>query len=122
VLGRYDEAEPLARLGRELGAPDDAGAQMVWRQVQALVNAHHGEYAEAEALAREAVAIAEQTDALNLQADALCDLAEVLCAAGQTREAAGAFAEALDRYERKKNLAMARQVRARLRTFDGAAG
>jgi len=115
ALGRYDEAEPLARLGRELGAPVDSMTQMLWRQVQALVDAHRGEYGMAEALAREAVAIAEQTDALNDQADALCDCAEVLRAAGKEREAAAALAEALDRYERKKNLPMARQVRGLLR-------
>jgi tetratricopeptide (TPR) repeat protein len=120
VLGRHDEAEPLARLGRELGVPGDACTQMLWRQVQALVNAHRGEYAEAEALAREAVAIGERTDGLNLQADALCDLGEVLHAAGKTSEAAGALHDALDRYERKKNLAMARRVRARLGTYDAA--
>ena len=45
---------------------------------------------------------------------------EVLHAAGKTSEAAGAFDEALDRYERKKNLAMARRVRARLGTYDAA--
>jgi class 3 adenylate cyclase len=121
ALGRYGEAEPLARLGRELGDERDLLTQMAWRQVQALVHAHRGECAEAEALAREAVAMGEQTDSLDVQAEALCDLAEVLRAAGKSSEAAGAFDEALDRYERKKNLAMARQVRARLRTFDAAA-
>ena len=121
ALGRFDEAEPLARLGRELADRADASAQMLWRQVQALVNAHRGEYAEAEALAREAVAIGEQTDGLNLQADALCDLGEVLHAAGQTAAATNAFDEALDRYERKKNLATARRLRARLGTYDAAA-
>ena len=40
ALGQYDEAERLAQLGRELGAPDDAITQMLWRQVQALVHAH----------------------------------------------------------------------------------
>lgn len=94
---------------------------MVWRQVQAMVDAHRREHVEAEALAREAVAFGEQTDALNDQADALCDLAEVLRAGGKHAEAAGALVQALDRYERKKNLAMARQVRAGLRTFDAAA-
>ena len=78
ALGRYDEAEPLAQLGRELGGEQDFATQMLWRQVQALVHAHRGEHAEAERLAREAVAIAERTDALNHQGDALCDLAEVL--------------------------------------------
>ena len=57
ALGRYGEAEPLARLGRELGDERDVVTQMIWRQVQALVDAHRGEYDEAEPLAREAVAI-----------------------------------------------------------------
>ena len=86
--------------------------QMLWRQVQALVDAHRGEHGEAEPLAREAVAIAERTDALNFQADAYCDLAEVLAAAGRTEEAAAALEQALERYKRKKNLAMVAQVQA----------
>jgi tetratricopeptide (TPR) repeat protein len=110
ALGRYDEAEPLARLGRELGGEQD----FLWRQVQALVDAHRGEPAEAERLAREAVAIAERTDALNFQGDALCDLAEVLAAADRQGEATAALEQALERYERKKNLAMLAQVTAKL--------
>ena len=66
---------------------------------------------------REAVALAEATDHLNDQGEALCDLAEVLSAAGRTGEAVAAFEQALDRYERKKNLAMVAQVRARLETL-----
>ena len=42
MLGRYDEAEPLAQLGRELAAQHDVVAQTMWRQVQALVDAHYG--------------------------------------------------------------------------------
>ncbi len=76
--------------------------------------AHRGEHGEAEPLAREAVAIVERTDALNQQGDALCDLAEVLAAAGRTDEAADALEQALERYERKKNLAMVAQVRPKL--------
>ena len=82
--------------------------------MQALVHASRGQHAEAEALAREAVAIMERTDALNMQGDALCDLAEVLHAAGQSDEAAATLAQALERYERKHNLARAAQVRDRL--------
>ena len=41
-------------------------------------------------------------------------LAEVLRAGGKNGEAAGVLAEALDRYERKKNLTMARRVSALL--------
>jgi class 3 adenylate cyclase/tetratricopeptide (TPR) repeat protein len=113
-LGRYGEAEPLANQGRELADEHDVVGQALWRQVQALVHAHRGEHAEAEPLAREAVAITERTDGLNLQADAFGDLAEVLAAASRTAEAADALEQALDRYERKKNLAMVAQVRPRL--------
>jgi class 3 adenylate cyclase len=114
ALGQYDEAEPLAQLGREVGGEQDLVAQMLWRQVKALVHASRGELAEAEQLAREAVAIGEETDALNLQGDALRDLAEVLHSAGRIEEGGGVLQEALVRYIRKRNLAMAARVRTRL--------
>ena len=121
ALGRHDEAEPLVRLGRALGDEQDATTQALWRQVQALVNARRGQHSQAEQLAREAVAISERTDALNYQGDALCDLAEVLHAAGQSDEAAATLAQALERYQQKKNLAMAAQVRERLAELRDAA-
>ena len=34
ALGRYDEAEPLAQLGRELGNEHDFATQTLWRQVR----------------------------------------------------------------------------------------
>jgi tetratricopeptide (TPR) repeat protein len=114
ILGRYNEAEPLARRGRELGGEDDVLTQALWRQVQALVLAHRGEHTEAESLAREAVGIMETTDALSWQADALCDLAEVLEKAGRREESVAVFQEAIERYARKQSLAMVAQVRARL--------
>jgi tetratricopeptide (TPR) repeat protein len=127
ALGRHAEAEPLAQVGRELGDEQDTLTQILWRRVQALIHAHRGAYGEAEPLVRQAVAIAEQTDSPNNQGDALCDLAEVLRAAGRTDEAAAALEQALNRYERKKNLAMVTQVRPRLAelraglSVDGAA-
>jgi class 3 adenylate cyclase/tetratricopeptide (TPR) repeat protein len=113
-LGRHDEAEPLAQLGRELGDEQDAMTQTLWRQVQALVDSHRRQHNRAEQLAREAVAITERTDALNWQGDALSDLAEVLHVAARTNEAASTLDQALDRYEQKKNLAQAAQARDRL--------
>jgi len=114
TLERHDEAEPLARLGRDLGAEHDAYTQTLWRQVRALVDSQHGLHAQAESGARDAVAIIATTDSLEFQGDALCDLAEVLAAAGRTEEATTTLKQALDRYERKKNLAMVAQVRLRL--------
>jgi len=121
ILGRHDEAEPLARLGRELADEQDWLAQALWRQVQALVDAHRGQHTQAEQLAREAVASSECTDSLDGQGDALCDLAEVLHAAGRADEAEAALAQALERYERKHNLAQAAQVRDRLAELQDAA-
>jgi class 3 adenylate cyclase/tetratricopeptide (TPR) repeat protein len=114
ALGRVAEAEELAQQGRELAADQDFTPQIAWRQAQALVDASRGRYDEAQMLAREAVAIAEPTDALNWQGEAWSDLVDVLAAGGRADEAAGAFEQALDRFERKKNLAMVAQVRPRL--------
>jgi tetratricopeptide (TPR) repeat protein len=114
IVGRDDEAEPLAEQGRALGDPQDVLTQACWRQAQALVLASRAQHAEAESLVREAVEIAERTDSPHLQGDAYCDLAQVLEAAGRRREAADALREALDRYERKQVLPLARRVRERL--------
>ena len=113
-LDRYDEAEPLARLGRELGDEHDVLTAALWRQVQALVDAHRGNYATAEQLAREAVEKNYGSDGLNHQGDAFFDLATVLELAGRPDDAAAALADALDRYDRKRNLAQAAVVRDRL--------
>jgi tetratricopeptide (TPR) repeat protein len=113
ALGRPDEAESLALKGRTLGHEEDAATQALWRQVQARVLAMRGKHTDAQALAREAVDIIDRTDGLNFQGDALCDLAEVLAAAGRNSETAAALGQAMDRYERKRNLAMMRRVRER---------
>ncbi|MGH2442367.1 MAG: adenylate/guanylate cyclase domain-containing protein [Chloroflexota bacterium] len=113
ALGRYNEAEPLALQGRELGAKDDILTQTLWRQVLARVLAHRAEDEVAELLAREAVALLETTDVLNWKGDAYCDLAEVLEKAGKRDEAIAALNQALELYAEKRNLVMAAQVRER---------
>jgi class 3 adenylate cyclase/tetratricopeptide (TPR) repeat protein len=113
-LGRYDEAEPLAQLGRELGDEHDTATQALWRQVQARVEAGRGRLVEAEKLARDAVAINERTDSLNALGDALCDLAEILRLGGDLDQAEATLVQALERYEQKKNLALAARARDRL--------
>ena len=114
LLGRHDEAEPLARRGRELTPMGDVVSEAGWRQAQALVDAHRGNHARAEQLAREALALREETDSPTMQGDALYDLAEVLAAAGRTDEAAAALVDARGRYERKRCVAMVTRVQARL--------
>ena len=112
--GRHEEAAPLAARGREFTAAGDKAGEIAWRQTQALVDSHRGRHAEGEAMAREAVDFAEMTDLLDLQGDALSDLAEVLASAGKAEEARAALEQALDRYERKRNLVMAARVREQL--------
>ena len=113
-VGRYDEAEQLAAQGRDLGNADDPAAQSSWRQVAARVAAHRGEHAEAERLAQEALTYSHKTDSPQVQGDAYHALAEVLQVAGRRDEAAAAWHEALDRYERKGIIPLARRTRERL--------
>ena len=117
ILGRWEEAEAQAQVGRELGDEQDVSTQAMWRQVQARVDAHRGRHAEAVDLAGDALALMERTDALNFQGAALADFAEVLIEAGRPDEAAAVLADALDRYELKRNLAAATQVRSRMETL-----
>jgi tetratricopeptide (TPR) repeat protein len=112
--GRHDEAERWSQIARALGVRQSVLGEATWRQVQARVHARRGEHEEAHKLARAAVGLMEQSDGLNYQGDAYCDLAEVLAAAGRTDEAVAALEQALERYERKKNLAMVAQVRPKL--------
>jgi tetratricopeptide (TPR) repeat protein len=115
-LGRYDEAEERAQQGRELGDldPDDVLTQEEWRRAQALVHSARGEHAEAERLAREALGFGLQTDSPLWQGDAYRDLATVLEAAGKRDEAVAALEQALECYESKPIIPLARRVRERL--------
>ena len=83
-------------------------------QAQALVHSARGQHAEAERLAREAVDLSLRSDSPLRRGDALVDLAEVLEAAGRIDEAAATMREALDRYERKPIIPLARRTRERL--------
>jgi tetratricopeptide (TPR) repeat protein len=110
AVGRLKEANAWADRAAELGASDDAVTQMLWRQVRAKVLARRSAHADAERLAREAVVIGEGTDVLDSQGDAYADLAEVLVFSGKSDGAAVALDEAIERFERKGNLASAHRV------------
>jgi tetratricopeptide (TPR) repeat protein len=119
-LDRLEEAEEWAQKGADMGASDDMATQVLAGQVLAKVNARRGQHSEAERLAREAVAGADATDSLLAQGDARHDLAEVLELSGRREEATAALSEALERYERKGALVLARQVRERLAALEPA--
>jgi class 3 adenylate cyclase/tetratricopeptide (TPR) repeat protein len=114
ALDRLDECEAWASRAGELGASDDALAQMFSGQAKAKVLARRGELAEAERLARDAVALGEETDMLDAQGDAYADLGEVLRLAGKPDEAAAALEQAVERYERKGNIVSTQRAQTRL--------
>jgi tetratricopeptide (TPR) repeat protein len=113
-LGRHEEAEALAERGRELADPDDVGSQVAWRQAQAVLRSARGEHADAERLAREAISWAKWSDSPVIQGETLADLAQILETAGRPDEAIAAWQEALDRYEQKEIIPLARRTRERL--------
>jgi class 3 adenylate cyclase/predicted ATPase len=117
ALGRFEEAEALAEQGRKLGQDDDPVTQSLWRQTAALVRAHRAQFAEAQRLAREAIAFAQKTDSPWFQGDTLCDLAEVLELADRHGEAATTYRQALEQYEHKGIIPLARRTRERLATL-----
>jgi class 3 adenylate cyclase len=120
AVGRYDEAEQLAERGHGLADEDDPATQSLYRRVAALVAAHRGEHTESARLASEALTYSLQTDSPQIQGDAYFDLAEVLAAAGRREDAAAAWREALDRYERKGIVPLARRAQERISALQGA--
>jgi class 3 adenylate cyclase/tetratricopeptide (TPR) repeat protein len=116
LAGHYGEAEQHAVWVMER----DNGDPFQW-QVAALVSSHRGDHAAAEQLARAAASFLDGTQSPKHQADAYCDLAEVLEAAGRREEAVAAWREALERYERKGIIPLARRVRERLAALQEAA-
>jgi tetratricopeptide (TPR) repeat protein len=117
LAGWYEEAVQCAAQACEHSNSPPV-AQALWRQATALVNASRGEHVDAEELAREALTFVHETDSPGEQADAYCDLAEVLEAAGRRDEAIAAWQEALDRYEHKGIVPLARRVRERLASLE----
>jgi Tetratricopeptide repeat len=121
MLGRPDEAEQLARQGRELCDPDDVWTQALWRQAQALVHSARGEHTEAVRLTEEAVGWWSRTDSPLRTGEAYGDLAQVLEAAGRRDEAIQAWRNALDCYEHKEVLPSAARARERLAALEPVA-
>jgi len=117
LAGRFEEAEQRVEQAREYPG-SSPGTKALWRQVMALVNASRGEHAAAEKLAREALTYIGESDSPADQAHAYCDFAVVLEAAGRRDEATAAWQEALERYERKGIVPLARRVRQRLAALD----
>jgi len=112
--GRVDEAWEWDALAEGRAPAGDVIAQLSWRILKARLLAHDNRLADAEPLAMEALSLVMQTDALTHQGDVLLDVATVLTAAKRPGEAADRVRQAIDAYDRKQNVAAARNARARL--------
>jgi tetratricopeptide (TPR) repeat protein len=100
--GRYEEAEHFAAMTKD-AMPGDVQEQALWRCALAKVEAHRGNFNEADSLARAATELLEPTGFINQCGDAEMDLAGVLVVAGRPEEAAMVLKKALDLYRRKGN-------------------
>lgn len=87
ALERFDEAELLGRLTKELATEDDISTQALWRCVLGKMLARRGSVDEAEAYVRDALAILAPTDHTLLKYGTLLDLAEVQRLAGSDTRA-----------------------------------
>jgi tetratricopeptide (TPR) repeat protein len=114
--GRLEEAEAILAEVETFVARDDFDPQARLRMVRARILAQRGELAEAERLVREAVGLVDVTDYVDLAGSAHADLAAVLELAGRHDEADAEWRTALGLYERKGNVVLGAQVRARLAT------
>jgi predicted ATPase/class 3 adenylate cyclase len=116
---RAEEAERLAAVSAELGAPDDLITQVLWRGVRARSLGGRGELREAEQLARESVALADRTDFVNQRADARSDLGAILRQRGLDEDARVTLDEAIRLYDLKGNTVAVAGVEAALASAPG---
>jgi class 3 adenylate cyclase/tetratricopeptide (TPR) repeat protein len=103
--GREEEAAAALELAKPI--PDDADAVVRVRATTAVLRAHQGQPAEAEALARDAVERAWRTEYVDLRTLSLEALAKVLILAGRNAEAAEVLERAIAVYEAKGNVVAA---------------
>ena len=115
LRGQLDDADRYATLAADLADADDTESQALWRAARARLAAVQGNVTDALTLAEEAVAIVDETENIDLQGGAYVDLGVILRQAGRDDDASEAFAAALDRYERKGNIAAADSVREMIR-------
>ena len=113
-LGRYDEAEALAREAMTAARANDVHTSIIVRGTIAKVLARRGDIVAAERLVHEAVAFADASDFLQSRADALTDMAEILALAGKTEESARALDRAVAFHEQKGNVLAVQTLRARV--------
>src|SRR5207248_9347690 len=119
--GRDEAAGRFAAMTRA-DMPGDDQEQSLWRSAVAKVEAHRGNFNEAESLARVATELLEPTGFIRQCGDAQMDLAGVLVAAGRSVDARVALEKALDLYRRKGNTVSATRAEELLARLPAGSG
>ena len=114
LLGRPDEALATTRLAEAMAAPDDLGAQVLWRVARADVLRAGDATDEARRLAEEAARLAGQTDSYQLRGQAQRTLANVEDCGGDETRARASRELSLRAFERKGDLVSAARIREQL--------
>jgi tetratricopeptide (TPR) repeat protein len=118
LLGRPDEALAATRLAEAMAAPDDLGAQVLWRVARADVLRAGDAPDEARRMAEEAVRLAGQTDSYGLRGEAQRALADVEDRRADSAGARAAREQALRAFERKGDVVSAARIREQLGVRD----
>jgi len=118
LLGRPDEALAATRLAEAMAAPDDLGAQVLWRVARAGVLRGGTAPDEARRMAEEAVRLAGQTDSYELRGQAQRALADVEDRRSEPAAARAAREQALRAFERKGDVVSAARIREQLGVRD----
>jgi class 3 adenylate cyclase/tetratricopeptide (TPR) repeat protein len=119
AAGEYERAAEWAQRAEQIGAPDDVLTRLGVLQVTALLQAHRGETAAAQATMSEALALAETTHSPVILGDVTFDSGLVYEMVGARDQAVAAYREALSLYEAKEHIVMAQSTRQRLADLEG---
>ncbi len=109
-LGRDDEVEPWLATARELCPAGDVATLAIADTVEGLLHLRRGRLEEAEHLVRRGLEQAETTDFWEFRGNAYEALAQVLAAKGRSEDARAALETALDIYERKGAVVVAKRT------------
>jgi len=100
-LGRLEEAERFARIGREAAAQDDVASQSIAESAWAMVLSARGDLDGAIVAARRSISVAADSDMYVGLGEFHLNLSRILAKRGQAAEAAEAAREALSFFVRK---------------------
>ena len=122
TVGRWGEADELARSVAEAASADDLVPQVLWRSSLVRASAVHGEHPDAAVLAAEALELTEGVEFPSLRVAALAAAAELAAAQGRPRAAARLLGDAHGLMAAKGNAVAAARLGERVAQVGAAAG